>query len=286
MLVALQKWIPVYMTGAIEPYYYPKILDRVFRKTLFVARGHSAIIASSIGEDSDSGINCLIHDVNAVNAFEEELLSFFKLCKPLMQIYNMNNQNEFMKALDQFNEECANMITVRTTPSFFTMPISVANSMAKRIDSNWIIKRQKISQEVFEEMMNNNKTLTELINLPSIEDIKNEKVDFAMCDLFHRPGLSYTLNEMIEHLEMMIEKLKNNKNYNVILSSVIPRNEIVYVKEDVGTILVKSDFPSIAFAISEQRMVYAFWDYLNQVKKAKKEEVIKQLELFVEQLKK
>ena len=31
MLVALQKWIPIYMTGAIEPYYYPKILDRVFR---------------------------------------------------------------------------------------------------------------------------------------------------------------------------------------------------------------------------------------------------------------
>ena len=286
MLVALQKWIPVYMTGAIEPYYYPKIMDRVFRKTMFIARGHSAIIASSVGENSEGSVNCLIHDVNAVKVYEEQLLSFFSLCKPLMQIYNMASQDQFMKVLQQFNEECGNMITVRTTPSFFTMPDEVAENLSSRLDSSWIIQRQKTGQQSFSRMMNEGKSLTELLNLTAIRNLKTQTIPFPMCDLLGKPGLDLTREEIILHIENMIRMLKENRNYHVLLFSEFPENEIVYVKEDVGVIVVKSDFPSIAFAISEQRMVSAFWDYLNDVKKIKKEETIAALEEIAEDLKK
>ncbi len=37
MLEAVSKWIPVYMTNMIEPYYCPKPRDGVFQRTLFLA---------------------------------------------------------------------------------------------------------------------------------------------------------------------------------------------------------------------------------------------------------
>ena len=85
----------------------------------------------------------------------------------------------------------------------------------------------------------------------------------------------------------MLEKLKLYDDYDVLLSDAIPANELVYVKEDAGVILVKSDLPSIAFAISEQRMVAAFWDYLSGLAEMgpRKEKVIARLEKYLQTLK-
>lgn len=286
MLVALQKWIPLYMTGAIEPYYYPKILDRVFRKTMFIAEGHSAITASSVGQHTETGLNCLIRDTDAVAALEKEYWNFFELCRPLMQIFNLTSREKFFDVLGKFNRQTENLISVRTTPSFFTMPDSVAQSMNKRLDSSWILKRQQEGSRTFARMMEQGNTLTEILNLPDAEEIRQGTTPFPMCDLFEKSGLFYTAEEFAAHLDSVIEKLKNNPGYQVILSSAIPANEIVFVKEDTGVILVKSDFPSIAFAISEQRMVSAFWDYLEAIRENanRKPEMIQQLETLRDQL--
>ena len=266
MLMGLKKWVPLYMTGAIEPYYYPKTLDRVFRKTLFIADGYSAIAASSVGEKTDNAINCLIHDKNAVNALEDEYWSFFEMCRPLVKIFNMSNRDDFFKILKDFNFSDESMITARTTPSFYTMPKEVAESMLERTENSWIRKRQRYANEAFEEMMAAGSSLTEILNLPKAEDVVKGNVAFPMCDIFDKPGLFYTPEEFKLHIDSVIEKLRENENYNVVLSSAIPDNEIVYVKDSFETILVKNDVPSAAFVIDEQRMIAAFWEYLSLIK--------------------
>ena len=288
MLAALQKWIPIYMTGAIEPYYYPKILDRVFRKTLFIAEGHSAIVASSIGEETQGALNCLIHDLGAVRAVEQEYWRFFATCKPLMQIFTMARQDQLLRALQQFHEQDAQLITVRPTPSFYTMPMQVAVSMTKRLDNRWLAKRQELSNQAFFHMMEEHMQLTELLRLPPVEQVLAGEVDFPMCDLFDRPGLRYTPEEFAVHLESVIEKLKLYPEYQVVLADAVPANELIYVKEDSGVILVKLDLPSIAFAVNEQRMVSAFWDYLTGIAEMgeRKEKVIARLENYLQTLRK
>ena len=37
MLSAISQWMPLYMIGAIEPYFYPKKRDGIFKRTLFIA---------------------------------------------------------------------------------------------------------------------------------------------------------------------------------------------------------------------------------------------------------
>ncbi|MBQ7417298.1 MAG: hypothetical protein IJV18_04255, partial [Acidaminococcaceae bacterium] len=62
MLEAVTKWAPLYATGSIESYYYPKLRDNVFRRTLFIARGNAAIVANTTGETAENRLNMLIYD--------------------------------------------------------------------------------------------------------------------------------------------------------------------------------------------------------------------------------
>ena len=50
MLGAINQWVPLYMSGAIEPYFYPKKRDGVFKRTLFIAPSSAAVISSSVGK--------------------------------------------------------------------------------------------------------------------------------------------------------------------------------------------------------------------------------------------
>ena len=286
MMVALQKWIPIYMTGAVKPYFYPKILDRVFRKTMFIAEGHSAVLAFSIGEHTENAMNCLLHDKLAVEALTMEYTYFLDMCKPLMQMYDFTKKDQFLLALEIFNAANENMITVRTAPSFYTMPKAVADSITQRLHSSWPIKRREQATKSLAMILETGHTLTEVLHLPNPETIRQGKVYFPMCDLLDKPGLFYTVDEFKAHIENVILSLKTYENYHVVLSDAIPANQLVYVKEGVGVILVKSDFPNIAFTMSEQRMISAFWDYLEEIKgtASSREKVIARLTAFAEQL--
>lgn len=70
MVEAVSKWAPLYAAGAIEPYYTSRLRDSVFQRTLFIAKGKSAILAHSTGNPGVNRLNILTTDPVAVNALE------------------------------------------------------------------------------------------------------------------------------------------------------------------------------------------------------------------------
>ena len=48
MWEAVRSWLPLYSTGAVEPWYCPRLRDGIFKRTMFLASGHSALVASSV----------------------------------------------------------------------------------------------------------------------------------------------------------------------------------------------------------------------------------------------
>ena len=72
LLEAVAKWIPIYATGAIEPYYYPKLRDGLFRRTLFIAPKTAAITSTSVHQKTDEMLNVYIEDDAAVSALVKD----------------------------------------------------------------------------------------------------------------------------------------------------------------------------------------------------------------------
>lgn len=59
---AVTRRIPMYMTGMIGPYCYPRLKDGVFQRTLFLTPSTAAVVSSSVQPDTDGMLNLFLTD--------------------------------------------------------------------------------------------------------------------------------------------------------------------------------------------------------------------------------
>ena len=104
MWEAVQEWMPLYMTGAIEPWYYPNLRDGILRRTLFVAPGQAAIVSISVKGQRDNGVNVYVTDPRAVEALKNEYDAYLALCRPLMEISRLDKNSDLDKLRKDFKK--------------------------------------------------------------------------------------------------------------------------------------------------------------------------------------
>jgi hypothetical protein len=294
MLSAIKQWLPLYMTGAIEPYYYPKKRDGIFQRTLFIAPDTAAVVSGSVGKKIDNTANFLFKDKKTILALADEFYNYFSLCRPLMKILTASETQKFFATLWEFEGEDSDTLITTDTLSTITMPSKVFSSIIARIKTNSknnFLSKQELRIKNFENSLQNHK-FTEAINIPDLEEVLLGKVKIAFSDMFGEAELFYTIEEFISHLENIIRLLKEYKNFHVTLKS---DNNIsgfmLYVKEDVGVLVAKTSMPSVMFAINESNLTAAFWDYMEPIirnsKKSPSEKAntIAKLEKIVQKLK-
>lgn len=293
MLAAIEQWLPMYMSGAIEPYHYPKTRDGIFRRTLFIAPETAAVTSSSVRDGTKNAANFLHTDKNTINALIQEYNDFLALCRPLMNIFTPLRREEYFAILSEFECEGADSILKSDTLSNITIPFEVAASIHKRIEYDpkaQILSYQQARTKNFEEKLQKHK-FTELITLPDVDTIQKGGVAIAFADMLGVANLYYTPEEFRGHLQNVVQLLQTFNNYNVYLTS---RGEMagfmLYVKEDVGVLVAKTSPPSVIFAINESNMTAAFWDYINLLtdktvkRKVNKKQTIAELKAVVDKL--
>ena len=292
MLSAINQWLPLYMTGKIEPYFYPKKRDGVFKRTLFIAPETAAVTSSSISSMTKNAANFVLREKNTIKALIGEFDDYLSLCRPLMQIFTRGDGEKYLASLSEFENEESNSIISTDTLSVLTMPVVLAEKMGKRLingNTNYdeLLTYFLIRKRNFEEMLHNNKFI-DIIRIPHTDSIKSGQVKSAFSNIIVQENLYYTFDEYILHLENIVFILKNYENYNVhLLNSNIKANGyMLYVKEDIGAVIEKSTSPSVVFAINESNMTAAFWDYLNgSIGTMNKKNIIKKLEEIISDLK-
>lgn len=293
MLTAIENWMPLYMTGSIKPYYYPKKRDGVFKRTLFIAPKTAAVISTSVGKMEGQGANFLLKDKKVIQAMSKEFNNYLDLCKPLMHIFTPRDKRAFLKALFDFEDQPEKTILRTDALSILTIPESFRNKLIEKVKmvdkdiiNDYLMKRK----ESFEKNLKKNKWI-EIIKIPDISFIKDGKVRISNSYMFHK-DLYYTAKEYQKHLENVVVLLKKHKNYHVYISnSMKEKKYILYVKEEVGAIISKTTAPPIIFTINESNMIASFWDYLNSELHdsfdydENKKNTIDQLQSFIEKLK-
>ncbi len=266
LLSAVKEWLPIYMTGAIEPYYYPKMRDRVFRRTLFIAPQTAAVSSNSIGDETKKSANFLFTNKEIVSSLSREFNSFLSLCRPLMRIYTPESKEGFLSVLEEFDDAEAGSIIKTDVLSNITMPIDVTESILSRMESNSkarVLDYQQTRSKKLEKSLQNQK-LTEIITLPDLEKIQSGQVMLNFSDIFGDAALYLTPEEFSGHLKNIIRLLKTYDNYNVCLMNTQQKAvPMIYAKEDVGVIFGKTTPPSVVFATNENNMSAAFWEYVS-----------------------
>jgi len=267
MLSAISQWMPLYMSGAIEPYFYPKKRDGIFKRTLFIAPETAAVVSNSVGDQIAAAANILYRDPAAVGSFAEEFRQYLRLCRPLMRIFTARDQDGYSRTILEFERERADTIMKTESLSLLTMPERLLAGILRRSGadecSNFSIHETRRGS--FLENLRSNR-FTEIISLPDIEAVKSGGVKVSMSDMLGGGAVYYDPAEFAAHLEQVLSLLGSCENYHVHLAGKPTEDRyMVYAREELGVIVAKTSQPPVVLAMSEGNMAAAFWDFLKNI---------------------
>ena len=292
ILSAISQWMPLYMSGLIEPYFYPKKRDGVFKRTLFIAPETAAVVSNSIGDQISLAANVLYRDRAAVAPFAEEFLQYLRLCRPLMRIFTVREREACYATLAEFEREQADTLIKTESLSLLTMPEALAERLLRRAGPNEAeaLSAHSARHKGFLECLASSR-FDEIVSLPDVELLKKGGVKVSMSDMLGGGAVYYTPEEFAIHLERVIALLETYENYRAhLIDRPVEDRYMVYAREELGVIVAKTSQPPVVLAMSEGNMVAAFWDFLKGLvgekayTAADKEEAINRLGNYLQTL--
>lgn len=115
IIEAIQNWLPLYISGDIEPYYYPRLRDGIYHRTLFLAVDQFAITSNSIGSDTADMPNIFITEDKVLKGLKKEFDNFLAMCIPLMKIYKRSDRQALSFALERFKNDSNDVYFLNST---------------------------------------------------------------------------------------------------------------------------------------------------------------------------
>ncbi|MBQ9233810.1 MAG: hypothetical protein IJ167_07235 [Lachnospiraceae bacterium] len=190
LMEAIQKWLPLYLAGDIEPYYYPRLRDGIYHRTLFLAKGQFAITSNSIGNDTSHMPNILIEDEVALKGLEKEFNNFLCLCVPLMKINKKTDRSAIASATERFNKLQSEFYFIESQIKFSGRKGNAINDVLNQFNDN--INVIKINSE--DKRIPENITILAGINAGVL--VITDKLIFDTCE----PNFTMTFIEYLEKI--------------------------------------------------------------------------------------
>ena len=103
MWEGVRTWLPLYMSGSVEPFFYPRLRDGVRKRSLFVAPGRSALVSDSIQGMDGPALGVMLRDARAVEVLEREFGAYLALCRPLIHMVARRESLEFEHLVGSFS---------------------------------------------------------------------------------------------------------------------------------------------------------------------------------------
>ncbi|MBR5707983.1 MAG: hypothetical protein IKX41_01200 [Oscillospiraceae bacterium] len=261
------RWLPYLLSGRAVSYYYPRLRDGVYRRTLMVARGKCALLSMSTGRFGPSRVTFFIKDPEVTDALDAEFADYLAMCMPHMNVFDVKQSPE--QCITRFTEiQAAPMASIQRSNSLsaITMPSSVANSVKmdnpdqQRLFNDWYTKLT----ESFENVIKDH-PVTDAIYLASPEEVAEGKVILPIAVTFGASQAAYTVERYLLHLRNILWYVENVPNYHLLIVDEKDEDlDFACIKESYRAVLVRRGDPYRVIEVTERNMVSAFSELLHR----------------------
>lgn len=270
MMLGLESWIPIYMTGQISPYYLKDTKNSVYNHLDYVS-GNVALTGECIKGYHNKGMYYLTTNKNEIKYYKEKSELILKKAKPLMQIYRENNIKEYELFLKNDEEIPCDRTRYLSSLPLFTISDKLLNKILKRnkfskTDIDKIIKYKKEELKYMNNILKRNK-VNDYIYVIKENEFKNDPPSLSLNNLYIDKKIKYTYNEYIEHLRQTKEWSKQEKNYelNHVNDKTFKNITITFIKNHY-VIISKSSNPTIHFVIEHPKLIEAIENFKPLIK--------------------
>lgn len=266
MMLGLEGWIPMYMTGQVTPYYLKDTQNQIFHHLLKVS-GSAALNGDAIKNHHLEGRYHLTNNKEEVRYYRKEAEYLLEHAKPLMEIFRLADADEFRKVTDSSFMETGKRRNILSAPSLFTMDHEYLERMLNDNNVEETVKNKVLSHHLYlqknmEHVVENNEIAEEL---PYISDEEFESNPPSLCisDLFPGKDIHYTKQQYQDHLTMCKEYEKTHANYHISLSRrAVFRNLQIFIVTGKYVIISKNNSPVIHFVIRHPRLCSAIENFI------------------------
>lgn len=259
LLLGLESWIPLYMTGQIHPYYFDDYSNEIY-STLELSDNIVSLFGFNIKNDIHNARFRLSTKKEDIETHKNNAKILFNSANELMKIYNKNNGNEYPIFLKQMNKKYIDINQFYSNLPIYIISDDLLNDILNEnnisnSDKRMIINYIHNEKERFKEYIDSNK-ITDNIFYMSKQEFNNNEVLLNLSSIFYENKIKYTYEQYTKHLE----QIKSFKHKNYILKmegKYIFKNINISIYSNKMVIISKINHPAIHFVIHHPTLVNA-----------------------------
>ena len=263
MVDAINGWLPLYISGVIEPYVFRKTRNARFYHTMFLRPGEACVLGFFPTEAGENRWYDYIADDDAcLNAVQADYGSMISCATPFLKTYPAAQGDAFRQFCENQPGKKAYMLSGL---SVVTMPESLLERMLARTELDARRKTEvltfyrKLRCQFFDTL--DRGSVDELVCLPDRETLLHGgvRVNFE-TELMELP-LSYTPEEYAEHIAAVIKLISNERHYHLTLLPSAPFGDIqMFTMKDAVAVL-RCREPYTAFVFTNPLLTQSVSDY-------------------------
>ncbi|MBQ8261954.1 MAG: helix-turn-helix transcriptional regulator [Lachnospiraceae bacterium] len=253
MMLGLEGWIPMYMTGQISPYYFKEINNKVFGHFLY-SSGAAALTGECVMDFHTHGKMYLTKNKKELQYYRQRATDMLTKALPLMDIYRSENRNAFFAFVEKDiatpgnRRSILSALPIHTLSTELLLQIMSHNEVAPK-DREEILEFAKKQQALYQNILTN-RQITDEIPLISEDEFRKQPLLLPLSELFYEKNISYTYEEYLLHLEQTIAYSQKNENYTIIQNKQYPfRNIQIHILDGKWVLISKNKAPAIHFVI-------------------------------------
>lgn len=266
MMLGLESYIPMYMTGQISPYYIKGVQNNVFMHLLKVS-GAAALTGEAITGYHNSGKYYLTKNKEEVMYYKKRAEQMLSCAKPLMDIYGEERAvslNAFMlsdAAVDGKRRSILSSPPLYTIEPEYLKKLLESRSLS-RDKITKILNFAKTQRSIAEKILAKN-TIEEEIPYITQEEFNHRPVAMSLSGAFYNDDIIYSYSEYSELLKQTEEFARIHKNYKI--KRLNNRNFInlqIVIHQGEWVMVSKEKSPAIHFIIHHPKLREAIENYV------------------------
>lgn len=270
MMLGLESWIPMYMTGQISPYYFKNAQNGIFLHLLKVS-GAAALAGEAIAGYHSDGRYYLTKSKRELEYYRKRAEEMLADAYPLMDIYRSERENEFNTfLLSDMKKPGARRAILSTLPLYTISHELLAGMLTRRgIDAaqqQAITKYAAACRQRILSVLETN-TVTDEIPALTAEKLGKKPPVLELSGMFAQNNITYSFEEYAAHLKQTELFADTHPNYILKENSAFAFcNLQILIHEKQFVIVSKGNAPAIHFVIRHPKLRSAIENFVPPMK--------------------
>lgn len=261
MMLGLENWIPLYMTGQISPYYIKGIQNHVYSHLHYLS-GTVSMTGNCISGHHDHAHYYLTNNKEEAAIYRKNMEYLLQKANPLMDIYREEQKEVLYKFLDSEAEYVGKRRRILASPPLFVIPVHLLKKILERNhispkEQQQLLEYQKVLKGRVEKILSHSVIADELPVVRESEYANHPSI-LSVTEHFLEKDILLSYEEYCQCIKELRKYEQLHENYHFRLAKVKGfRNIQITCFEGKWCMVSKNKAPAIHFVIHHPKLRYA-----------------------------